>query len=149
MSSLIPSSSFYSILRVVASIVYLFFIVLFDASTSASLTISRISHVLKTNFPLIATRFPFLPSSYTLNSSLVLAIFFYKRAFWEEVLAQASFEPETYRNDNKRRLLLLDEHGSHLTARFIAFCLNKNIYLVVLPPHRLLRIFYNLSISAY
>ena len=45
------------------------------------------------------------------------------------------FEPETYRNDGKRRLLLLDGHGSHLTARFIAFCLDKNIDLVCLPPH--------------
>ena len=45
------------------------------------------------------------------------------------------FEPETHRNDGKRRLLLLDGHGSHLTARFIAFCLDKNIDLVCLPPH--------------
>jgi hypothetical protein len=45
------------------------------------------------------------------------------------------FEPETARKDGKRRLLLLDGHGSHLTARFIAFCLNKSIDLVVLPPH--------------
>jgi len=45
------------------------------------------------------------------------------------------FEPETRRNDSKRRLLLLDGHGSHLTARFIAFCLDKNIDLVCLPPH--------------
>jgi hypothetical protein len=45
------------------------------------------------------------------------------------------FEPETRRNDDKRRLLLLDGHGSYLTARFIAFCIDKNIDLVVLPPH--------------
>jgi hypothetical protein len=45
------------------------------------------------------------------------------------------FEPETRRIDDKRRLLLLDGHGSHLTARFIAFCLDKNIDLVCLPPH--------------
>jgi hypothetical protein len=45
------------------------------------------------------------------------------------------FEPETRRNDGKRRLLLLDGHGSHLTARFIAFCIDKTIDLVVLPPH--------------
>jgi hypothetical protein len=44
-------------------------------------------------------------------------------------------EPETCRNDDKRRLLLLDGHGSHLTARFIAFCLDQNIDLVCLPPH--------------
>jgi hypothetical protein len=45
------------------------------------------------------------------------------------------FEPETRRNDRKRRLLLLDRHGSHLTARFIAFCINRSIDLVVLLPH--------------
>jgi hypothetical protein len=45
------------------------------------------------------------------------------------------FEPETHQNDRKRRLLLLDGHGSHLTARFIAFCLDKNIDLVCLPAH--------------
>jgi hypothetical protein len=43
------------------------------------------------------------------------------------------FEPETRRNDRKRRLLLLDRHGSHLTARFIAFYIDKSIDLVVLP----------------
>jgi hypothetical protein len=45
------------------------------------------------------------------------------------------FKPETRRNDRKRRLLLLDGYRSHLTARFIAFCLDKNIDLVCLPPH--------------
>jgi hypothetical protein len=45
------------------------------------------------------------------------------------------FEPETHRNDGKQRLLLLDRHRSHLTARFIAFCLDKNIDLVCLPPY--------------
>jgi len=45
------------------------------------------------------------------------------------------FEPETRRNDVKRRLLLLDGHGSHLTARFVAFCIGKSIDLVVLPAH--------------
>jgi hypothetical protein len=39
------------------------------------------------------------------------------------------------RNDGKQRLLLLDGHGSHLTARFIAFYIDKNIDLVCLPPH--------------
>ena len=43
------------------------------------------------------------------------------------------FEPKTRQNDGNWRLLLLDRHGSHLTAKFIAFCLNKNIDLVVLP----------------
>jgi hypothetical protein len=45
------------------------------------------------------------------------------------------FEPETRQNDGKQRLLLLDGHRSHLMARFIAFCIDKSIDLVVLPPH--------------
>jgi hypothetical protein len=45
------------------------------------------------------------------------------------------FEPETCRNNRKRRLLLLDGHRSHLTARFIAFCLDWNIDLVCLLPY--------------
>jgi hypothetical protein len=44
-------------------------------------------------------------------------------------------EPKTRRYDDKRRLLLLDGYESHLTARFIAFCLKKKIDLVVLPPY--------------
>jgi hypothetical protein len=39
------------------------------------------------------------------------------------------------RNDGKRRLVLLDGHGSHLTARLIAFSIDKKVNLVVLPPH--------------
>jgi hypothetical protein len=39
------------------------------------------------------------------------------------------------RTDGKRRLLLLDGYGSHLTARFIAFCLDENIDLVYLLLH--------------
>lgn len=45
------------------------------------------------------------------------------------------FEPNTRRNDGKRRLLLTDGHDSHVTARFIAFCIDNTIDLVVLPPH--------------
>ena len=45
------------------------------------------------------------------------------------------FDPETRREDGRRRLLLLDGHGSHLTSQFIAYCLNSAIDIVVLPPH--------------
>ena len=45
------------------------------------------------------------------------------------------FEPEMCQNDNKQRLLLLNRHRSHLIVRFIAFCLDKNIDLVVLLLH--------------
>lgn len=45
------------------------------------------------------------------------------------------FEPETKPSTPRRRLLLTDGHSSHLTAKFIAFCLDNAIDLVVLPPH--------------
>ena len=48
----------------------------------------------------------------------------------------AHFEPYTRPTDpNLRRLLILDGHGSHITASFIAGCINYNIDLLVLPPH--------------
>ena len=45
------------------------------------------------------------------------------------------FEPETRRNDGKRRLLIFDGHGSHITSRFLSFCLGHSIDPVCLPPH--------------
>lgn len=46
------------------------------------------------------------------------------------------FEPETRTTDeNSRRLLVLDGHSSHVTANVIRFCIEKNIDLLVLPPH--------------
>jgi len=45
------------------------------------------------------------------------------------------FEPETKPSTPRRRLLVTDGHSSHLTAKFIAFCLDNAIDLVVLPPH--------------
>jgi hypothetical protein len=36
---------------------------------------------------------------------------------------------------NSRRLLVLDGHGSHMTANVIAFCMENEIDLLVLPPH--------------
>jgi hypothetical protein len=66
--SLLSSSYSSSISGVVAFVLRFFFAFFFDTSTSAFLTTSRISFVLKTNFPLIATRFPFLRSLRTRNS---------------------------------------------------------------------------------
>jgi hypothetical protein len=43
--------------------------------------------------------------------------------------------PLMYRNDGKRRLLIIDGHLSHLTARFLRFCIIKDIDLALLPPH--------------
>lgn len=45
------------------------------------------------------------------------------------------FEPLTRRNDEKRRLLVVDGHSSHYTTRFLAFCITKKIDLALLPPH--------------
>jgi len=45
------------------------------------------------------------------------------------------FNPETKPSTDRHRLLLTDGHSSHLTAKFIAYCLKNTIDLVVLPPH--------------
>jgi hypothetical protein len=87
--SSISSSSSFSISEVVALVFRFFFVFPFNASASASLISPRISYVLKTNFPLIATCFSFLCSLYTRNSSLYSAFSFHKRAFSEVVLSKA------------------------------------------------------------
>jgi hypothetical protein len=96
-SSLISSSSSSSISGIIAFVVRLFFDFLFDASASASSTSSRTSFVLKTNFPLIATRFPFLRSLCTRSSSLYSAFSFCKRAFSDVVLSRADSDRSIYR----------------------------------------------------
>jgi hypothetical protein len=46
------------------------------------------------------------------------------------------FEPATRPADpTLHRLLILDGHGSHITAKFIAHCMEHAIDLLVLPPH--------------
>jgi hypothetical protein len=95
-SSLILSSSSSSILGVVAFVVRLFFAFPFDASASDFSTSLRISCVLKTNFPLIAMRFPFLRSLRTRNSSLYSAFSFRKRAFSKVVLSRADPDRSIY-----------------------------------------------------
>jgi hypothetical protein len=93
----ISSSSSSSISGVVALVVRLFLDFPFDASASASLTGSRISFVLKTNFPLTAARFPFFRSLRTRNSSLASVSSFRKRAFPEVVLSRADPDRSIYR----------------------------------------------------
>ena len=88
-SSSIYSSSSFSISGVIAFIIHLFFVFLFDTSFSASLTSSRISFLLKTNFPVIATYFPFLHSLCTYKSSLYSVFSFCKRVFSDVVLSRA------------------------------------------------------------
>lgn len=38
-------------------------------------------------------------------------------------------------NCSDRVLLIVDGHGSHCRARFVALCMKENIDLVILPPH--------------
>lgn len=46
------------------------------------------------------------------------------------------FQPTTARiAGGSKRLLILDGHGSHVTADFIDFCLKNKIILLCLPPH--------------
>ena len=46
------------------------------------------------------------------------------------------FEPSTRPEDPAtRRLLIMDGHSSHITANVIAFCMQKAIDLMILPPH--------------
>ncbi|RAL68240.1 hypothetical protein DID88_008942 [Monilinia fructigena] len=46
------------------------------------------------------------------------------------------FEPESKKVSGDRpRLLIMDGHSSHITGSFIAFCIEKDIDLLILPPH--------------
>ena len=94
--SSIPSSSSSSISGVITFVVRLFLDFPFDTSTSAFLTTSRISFVLKTNFPLIATRFPFLRSLRTRDSSLYSAFSSRRRATLDTVLSKATPDCSMY-----------------------------------------------------
>lgn len=47
----------------------------------------------------------------------------------------SQFQPFISQFSNSRTLLLIDGHSSHLTERFIAFCIKSNIDLFLLPPH--------------
>jgi hypothetical protein len=113
MFSSISSSSSSSISGVVALIVRLFFAFPFDTSASAFSTTSSISYVLKTNFPLIAIRFPFLRSLRTRNSSLYSAFSFRKRAFLDVILSKAAPDRSIYRFTGVSRV---DERTIELTS---------------------------------
>ena len=46
------------------------------------------------------------------------------------------FEPATrYKAEGQTRVLICDGHDSHISAEFIAHCINNNIILLILPPH--------------
>jgi hypothetical protein len=123
-SSLIFSSSSSSISGVVAFVVRLFFAFPFDTSASDFSMSSRISCVLKTNFPLIATRFPFLRSLCTRNSSLYSAFSFRKRTFSEVVLSRADSDRSIYRftgvsRVEERTILLTSDVASRSSANYL------------------------------
>jgi hypothetical protein len=48
---------------------------------------------------------------------------------------KSQFEPFTHRFRDSRCLLLIDGYSSHITSRFIAFCIIKKIDLFLPPPH--------------
>jgi hypothetical protein len=49
---------------------------------------------------------------------------------------QRVFEPQTREiANNQRRLLVADGHGSHIRADFIAYCMEQDIDLLIMPPH--------------
>ena len=49
---------------------------------------------------------------------------------------QKVFEPESQKKaGNQPRLLIIDGHSSHITGDLIALCTQKNIDLLILPPH--------------
>jgi hypothetical protein len=75
----------------------LFFNFLFVASALAFSTTSRISFVLKTNLPFIVTRFPFLRSLRTRNSSRYSAFSLRRRIFSDCVLSNAAPDRSIYR----------------------------------------------------
>jgi hypothetical protein len=116
--SSIPSSSSSSISRVITFVVHLFFNFLFDTSASAFSTTSRISFILKTNFPVIATRFLFLCSLRTRKSSLYSAFSFYRRATSDTVLSKAAPDYLIYRFTGVSRV---DERTIEFTSK-VASC---------------------------
>jgi hypothetical protein len=50
---------------------------------------------------------------------------------------KSHFQPFFSRTSNSRHLLIIDGHFSHVTARFIAYCITSKIDLFLLLPHSL------------
>jgi hypothetical protein len=48
---------------------------------------------------------------------------------------KSHFQPFVSKLTNSRSLLIIDGHSSHVTARFIAYCITSKIDLFLLPPH--------------
>lgn len=46
------------------------------------------------------------------------------------------FEPQTRtRANGQPRLLICDGHDSHISGNFVSYCMQNNIYLLILPPY--------------
>ena len=50
---------------------------------------------------------------------------------------KSHFQSFVSQTSNSRHLLIIDGHSSHVTARFIAYCITSKIDLFLLPPHSL------------
>jgi hypothetical protein len=48
---------------------------------------------------------------------------------------KAHFQLFVSKSTNLQHLLIIDGHSSHVTARFIAYCITSKIDLFLLPPH--------------
>src|SRR5579859_180414 len=49
---------------------------------------------------------------------------------------ETCFDPQTQEKANRKpRVLVCDRHRSHVTGKFIRFCMENNIKLMILPPH--------------
>jgi DDE superfamily endonuclease/Tc5 transposase DNA-binding domain/helix-turn-helix, Psq domain len=49
---------------------------------------------------------------------------------------RSCFDPQTREKANgRKRVLICDGHGSHVTGKFICYCRENNIKLLILPPH--------------
>jgi hypothetical protein len=49
----------------------------------------------------------------------------------EKVFERATCE----KANGEKRILVCDGHGSHVTAKFVRFCLDHDIILLLMPPH--------------
>jgi hypothetical protein len=48
---------------------------------------------------------------------------------------KSHFQPFVSQTSNSRHLLIIDGHSSHVTVRFIAYCITSKIDFFLLPPH--------------
>jgi hypothetical protein len=81
-----------------------------------------------------------LNSGWTPNETLEDWKFIVLKKGWNSDLIgfewlKAHFQPFVSKLNNSRYLLIIDGHSSHVTARFIAYCITSKTDLFLLPPH--------------